>query len=105
MPEGFNKKSSQFESTLPSRSGIQSLDTALKILRVLATAESGLSLKEFAARCRMQPSKLHRYLHSFVAAGMMAQTHRSGDYDLGKLALEVGLAAIQRIDLINNTAD
>jgi DNA-binding IclR family transcriptional regulator len=40
-----------------------------------------------------------------VAAGMMMQTRRSGDYDLGKLALEVGLAAIQRIDLVNNTAD
>lgn len=104
MPESNNNNRSKLHS-LPSRSGVQSLEIALKILKVLANAESGLSLKEFAARCKMQPSKLHRYLHSFVAAGMMAQTHRSGDYDLGKLALDVGLAAIQRIDLVNNTAN
>jgi DNA-binding IclR family transcriptional regulator len=106
MPQESSKDKNQSElPALPGRAGVQSLDTALRILTVLAGANTGLSLKEFAARCRMQPSKLHRYLQSFVAAGMMMQTRRSGDYDLGKLALEVGLAAIQRIDLVNNTAD
>jgi DNA-binding IclR family transcriptional regulator len=88
-----------------SRAGIQSLDIALRTLRVLVDAGRPLSLKEFSARCRMSPSKLHRYLQSFVSAGMMTQMRRAGDYDLGNFALEVGLAAIQRIDQVNSVAD
>ena len=109
MPQEFSSNEGDTSkdelSALQGRSGVQSLDTALRILKVLSGADKALSLKEFSARCKMQPSKLHRYLHSFVAAGMMTQTRRSGDYDLGKLALEIGLAAIQRIDLVSNTAD
>lgn len=88
-----------------SRSGVQSVDIALGILQVLMHAETPLSLKEFSYRCRMSPSKLHRYLHSFAEAGLITHTHRAGEYALGKLALELGLAAIQRIDLLNNAAD
>jgi DNA-binding IclR family transcriptional regulator len=102
------KNPDQSESEFPqrhSRAGVQSLDIALRILRVLVTADRPLSLKEFSAQCKMSPSKLHRYLHSYVAAEMIAQTRRAGEYELGKLALEIGLAAVQRIDLVNNAAD
>ena len=88
-----------------SRSGVQSLDIALRILDVLVRAGRPLSLREFSTRCRMSSSKLHRYLHSFVSAGMMTQYRRAGDYDLGNFALQVGLAAFHRVDLLNNVAE
>jgi DNA-binding IclR family transcriptional regulator len=85
--------------------GIQSVDVAMTVLRVLASARSPLSLKRLAELCRMSPSKLHRYLHSLVKAGMVAQLRRNGDYELGSLSLQIGLAAMQRNDLVNSAAD
>jgi DNA-binding IclR family transcriptional regulator len=88
-----------------NRSGVQSVEIAIRVLQVLVSAGHPLNLKEFSTLCRMNPSKLHRYLVSFVTTGMIAQTRRAGEYDLGKLAVEIGLAAIQRIDLANYAAD
>ena len=53
----------------------------------------------------MPPSKVHRYLASFVTAGLVKQQGRSGRYDLGPAAMQLGLAAIARHDFVNATAD
>jgi DNA-binding IclR family transcriptional regulator len=53
----------------------------------------------------MPPSKVHRYLSSFLKAGLIAQTGRSGKYLLGQGALQLGLAAIGRHDFVNFAAD
>ena len=43
----------------------------------------------------MSAAKAHRYLVSCVQAGLVVQSERSGSYDLGPLAVRVGLAAKQ----------
>lgn len=86
-------------------SGIQSVDVAMKILRVIVNAHEPLSLKEFSTRSQMSPSKLHRYLHSFVEAGLMTRVRGAGLYELGPFAVETGLAALQRMELVNQVAD
>jgi DNA-binding IclR family transcriptional regulator len=48
----------------------------------------------------MSPAKAHRYLVSFVQAGLVVQLESSGEYDLGPLAIRLGLAAIQRFDVV-----
>jgi DNA-binding IclR family transcriptional regulator len=53
----------------------------------------------------MPPSKIHRYLSSFLKAGLIQQTGRSGRYFLGPAALQLGLAAIGRHDFVNSGAD
>jgi DNA-binding IclR family transcriptional regulator len=53
----------------------------------------------------MPASKVHRYLASFVHAGLAVQKERSGRYDLGPFAAELGLIAIGRNDFVNRTAD
>ncbi|SFU21927.1 transcriptional regulator, IclR family [Mesorhizobium sp. YR577] len=53
----------------------------------------------------MPPSKVHRYLSSFLTAGLISQTGRSGKYLLGPGALQLGLAAIGRHDFVNYAAD
>ena len=85
--------------------GIQSVDIAMRVLRVLLDAREPLSLKEYSARSRMAPSKLHRYLHSLVEAGLLSQSRRAGHYELGPFALETGLAALQRMEILNQSAD
>src|SRR5687768_2327810 len=85
--------------------GIQSVDIGMTVLRALAQAKGPMSLKEIGIACAMAPSKAHRYLHSLVAGGLVAQQKRSGKYDLGPFALRLGAAAIRRIDVVNRVSD
>lgn len=85
--------------------GIRSLDAALRLLRVMSGYGRAVSLSELARDCGMPPSKAHRYLASFLHAGLVEQAGRSGKYDLGKGAAELGLAAIGRYDFVNRTAE
>ena len=96
---------SHLERSSRDTNGIQSVDIAMRVLRVMLDAGEPLSLKEYSARSRMAPSKLHRYLHSLVEAGLLTQARRAGHYELGPFALETGLAALQRMEILNQSAD
>jgi len=85
--------------------GIQSVDIGMAVLKALAMAKGPMSLKEIGNACSMAPSKAHRYLHSLVASGLVAQQKRSGKYDLGPFALRLGASAIRRIDVVNRVSD
>lgn len=92
------------KGTEPS-GGIQSLDAALRLLKAMAGYGKAVSLSEIARDCEMPLSKAHRYLASFIHAGLVEQAGRSGKYDLGAGAAELGLAAIARYDFVNRTAE
>lgn len=85
--------------------GIQALDAALSLLRAMALFAGPVSLSEVARAAAMPASKAHRYLASFVHAGLVVQSGRSGRYDLGPLAAEIGLSAIHRNNFVNRAAD
>lgn len=85
--------------------GLKSLDTALGVLAHMAAQSGPQSLSEIGRACDMPPSKVHRYLASFVAAGLVKQQGRSGRYDLGPAALQLGLAALARYNFVNAAAD
>jgi len=85
--------------------GIQSLDAALRLLQAMARYGRAVSLSEIARDCDMPLSKAHRYLASFIHAGLVAQAGRSGKYDLGTGALQLGLAALARHDFVNRAAE
>jgi DNA-binding IclR family transcriptional regulator len=84
---------------------IQSLDSALQLLAALSEFSGPVSLSELARSCDMPVSKAHRYLASFVHAGLVQQGGRSGKYDLSRGAVRLGLAAMARSDMVNRTAD
>lgn len=85
--------------------GIQSLDNALTVLKALASFGGPVALSELARETGMPASKVHRYLASFANAGLVQQAGRSGKYDLGPGAVQLGLAAMARLDFVNRTAD
>ena len=85
--------------------GIKSLETALSVLAVMSAHGGAMTLSEIARASTMPPSKVHRYLASFVHAGLVRQEGRSGRYDLGPAALQLGLAALARHDFVNHAAD
>jgi hypothetical protein len=55
-------------------------------------------LKDLAAAAGMSAAKAHRYLVSFQRLGLVTQDPRSTRYDLGPAALQLGLAALARLD-------
>lgn len=93
------------EKTSGVSGGIQSVDIALHLVGELARCDGPVTLSELARRAGMPPSKAHRYLASFIAAGLVIQAGRSGKYDLGPAAMDIGLAALARHNFVNRSAD
>src|SRR5262245_27997134 len=79
------------------RRGIQSIDTGIRLLEALEKSDGPLALKDLSARSDLDPSSAHRYLASFVRCGLVRQEADSR-YDFGPLALQIGLAAMRRIE-------
>jgi len=95
------------ESAGPAKApkrGIGAIDTGLRLLDVLAGAQGSMQLKEIAALSGMPAAKAHRYLASFIAAGMVSQSESSSRYDLGPMALRIGVAALNRFDVIERAS-
>jgi DNA-binding IclR family transcriptional regulator len=80
------------------RKGIQSVEHGAKLLEALVNSRKALPLKALAAAAGMSASMAHRYLTSFIRSGMVEQDPVSAHYDLGALALRLGLAALSRTD-------
>ena len=79
---------------------IQSIEIGFRLIRVLENAPGPLTLKELALRAGMTPSKAHFYLVSFKRVGLVAQNGDNGQYLLGRYALDLGLSALRRLNLI-----
>lgn len=84
-----------------NRRGIQSLEIATELLVVLMNGGRSMALKDLSAESGMTPSKVHRYLSSFIRTGLARQDPVSGQYDLGPTAMRLGLAALARFDLLD----
>lgn len=80
------------------RKGIQSVEHGAKLLEALVNSKKALPLKTLAADAGMSASMAHRYLTSFIRVGLVEQDPVSAHYDLGALALRLGLAALTRTD-------
>jgi len=83
-----------------SQRRILSIGVGFKIIRFFVEAEGYRTLKEIAAATGMPPGKAHLYLASFVREGMIHQDPATGCYGLGPYAIQIGLAAIRRNDVI-----
>jgi DNA-binding IclR family transcriptional regulator len=88
------------QDEVKSSHGVQSLEIGIEVLKVLLEAGSALMLKEIAAAADMPPSKAHRYLVSLVRCGLVQQDNDNSKYDLGPLAIPLGLAAVDRLDRV-----
>jgi DNA-binding IclR family transcriptional regulator len=53
----------------------------------------------------MPSAKAHRYLVSLIRVGLVGQDAATGLYDLGALALEIGLASLGRLDAVKLADD
>lgn len=84
---------------------VQSIEVGFRILRVLQESGGALPLREVAKRSDMPPSKAHLYLVSFAHDGMVQQDRASGAYGLGSFAIQLGLAAVRQLDVVELSRD
>ncbi|MBP0048931.1 IclR family transcriptional regulator [Marinobacterium sp. AK62] len=81
------------------RQGISSLEIGLRILNTLTESPKPLTLKQLSGKLGLSPSRLHKYMVSLQRMGYATQDQTQG-YVLGKSSLTLGVAALSRIDPI-----
>ena len=86
------------EPDKPEQKGIQSVEIASRVLNALVQVGGETSLKWLCADTGLSPSRIHAYLVSLRRAGLVEQNPVSGQYHLGLLARQIGLAAIDQRD-------
>ncbi|WP_342075782.1 IclR family transcriptional regulator [Yoonia sp. SS1-5] len=86
------------------RKGVQSVERAFDILRIVEASAGPVGVAEIAQALDSSPSKVHHYLVSLVRCGALRQTGR-GAYDLGTTSLGLGLSALSRLDTVDRTCE
>lgn len=76
------------------RKGIQSIEVGGQLLRVLSRHAAPMLLRDIAREADMVAAKAHPYLVSFCKIRLVEQNPRTGRYQLGALALRLGLAGL-----------
>jgi DNA-binding IclR family transcriptional regulator len=82
------------------RKGIQSIEVGYRLLDALLESERPMTLTALSVATGMPPSKCHVYLTSFIKVGLITQKESGGLYDLGPSSLRLGLAALARVDAL-----
>ena len=82
------------------RRGIQSIEVGGELLLALARTGDPMMLRDLAREAGMVPAKAHPYLVSFGKLGLIEKDPTTGRYELGRLALELGLVSLQRLDSV-----
>jgi DNA-binding IclR family transcriptional regulator len=77
---------------------VQSVEVGARALQALAASGPAASLSTLALAAGMPAAKLHRYLQALIATGFATQDQAGGRYSLGPAAVQLGLAALGRMD-------
>jgi DNA-binding IclR family transcriptional regulator len=87
------------DSTLP-RHGNRSIVVGVALLNVIAKLGKPATLSEIAAAAAMSPTRTHRYLLGLVRTRLIEHNPLTGRYDLGSQVIELGVAALGRVDAV-----
>jgi DNA-binding IclR family transcriptional regulator len=93
------------KTTASDRAGVQSVVIAARVLKALAAHGGAATLKELAAAAAMPRAKVHRYLASLRAGGLVAQNPETGRYHIGPAAVTIGLVGLSRVNPIRQLQD
>jgi DNA-binding IclR family transcriptional regulator len=89
----------------PERNSVQSVAIAATILKALAAAGGELPLKGLATATGMARAKVHRYLASLRATGLIEQDAETGHYRIGSAAIAIGLVGLGRTSPVRQIQD
>ncbi len=80
--------------------GIQSIEVGGRLLRALARVGEPMMLRDLAREAGMTPAKAHPYLVSFSRLGLVERNDIAGRYEVGALALELGLVSLRHLSAV-----
>ncbi|MGC2776472.1 MAG: IclR family transcriptional regulator, partial [Bradyrhizobium sp.] len=80
--------------------GIQSIEVGGTLLQALARSGEPMMLRDLAREAGLSPAKAHPYLVSFSRIGLIEQDQTTGRYEIGPLALELGLISLRRLSAV-----
>jgi DNA-binding IclR family transcriptional regulator len=83
----------------PVGDGLQSLQTAFRVLDELSHAHGPVALTDLAAALGELKPRVHRHLATMKRLGIVFQDARSGRYALGGKLFSLGEAALDQFDL------
>ena len=83
-----------------NRRGIQSIEVGGQLLLALTVHGAPMMLRDLAREAGMPPAKAHPYLVSFGKLGLIEQDPLTGRYELGPLAMQMGLITLQHMDAL-----
>ena len=89
-----------FRTPKSAQAGIETIETGMRFLRVLADLHHPQMLKTIATATGMPPSKAHRYLVSFIRTGFVDRDPETGRYRLGPASMQLGLSALANVDAV-----
>ncbi len=89
---------------VPGR-GVQSVEVGGRILAMMAAAGGPVMLRDIASGAKVPPAQAHAYLVSFRKIGLVEQDGASGRYQLGPLALDLGLARLRSLNPLRLAGD
>lgn len=92
------------EGSLP-RHGNRSIVNAVALLRVIASLGRPATLSEIAAAAGMSTPRAHRYLLGLANTRLIDHCPIRGRYDLGPEIVELGVAALGRVDAVRFASD
>lgn len=87
------------DGSLP-RHGNRSIVNAVALLRVIAALGRPATLSEIAAAAGMSTPRTHRYLLGLANTRLIDHCPIRGRYDLGPEIVELGVAALGRVDAV-----
>ena len=87
------------DSALP-RHGNRSIVVGVALLNVIAKLGKPATFSEIAAAAAMSPTRTHRYLLGLVRTRLIDHNALTGRYDLGSQIIELGVAALGRVDAV-----
>jgi DNA-binding IclR family transcriptional regulator len=86
------------------RQKVQGAEMGMQVLKTLASMGGAASLTALSHQVGESPAKVHRYLASLVASGMVSQDASASRYVLGPETINIGLAAMRQLDVVSCSA-
>ena len=99
-PAPSKKTKSKTKAKGLPRHGNRSIVVAVSLLRVIASLGRPATLSEIASAAGMSAPRAHRYLLGLANTRLVEHSPISGHYDLGSEIVELGVAALGKVDAV-----
>ncbi len=99
-PTQSKKSRSKTKAKGLPRHGNRSIVVAVSLLRVIASLGRPATLSEIASAAGMSAPRAHRYLLGLANTRLVEHSAISGLYDLGSEIVELGVAALGKVDAV-----